>query len=266
MNLQHQTLQVKKYDHDRYLCCLFAKEKNRDQLLTILAFNSEIALISEQTSDLTPALIRITWWQDAIDDLYQGKIRQHSLIIALEQIITEHKIPQHLFSNLLQARMIELYQQPPSTTLELIKFAEKTGGNLLEICAYAIDSDNFEQYKNIGTAWSLIGILRATKYLAQTRKPLLFPTELIPKNFKIGDDNSRIITKIIINEAQLLLNKIDRSVFCKSTAALDLLYYLNLYYIKLIKQSGYNILNDKLSFNPVFKQLYLLYQFLKLTA
>ncbi len=266
MNLQHQALQVKKYDHDRYLCCLFAKEENRNDLLTILAFNSEISLISEQTSDLSPALIRITWWQDAIDDLYQGKVRQHSLIIALEKIITEHKIPRELFSNLLQARMIELYQQPPSTTLELIQFAEKTGGNLLKICAYVIDQKNLEQYKNIGTAWSLIGILRSIKYLPQTHKPLLFPTDLLPKNFKLGDDDSRIITKIIVNEAQLLLSKVDRSLFRKSSAVLDLLYYLNLYYIKLLKRSGYNILSDKLNFNPVFKQLYLLYQFLKLTA
>lgn len=266
MNLQHQTLQVKRYDHDRYICGLFAKNDQRDDLFTILAFNSEISLISEQTSDIMPALIRITWWQDAIDDLYNNKIRQHSLIKDLNRIIIEKKIPHELFKQLLQGRMTELHQNSPQNMEELIDFAQKTGGNLLEICGHAINIKNPIRLRKLGIAWSLIGILRSTKYNNQTNKPLLFPLNLLPNNFKIKSDDSKKIAKSIAMEAERFLNQVDYSLFRKSTASLDLIYFLSKIYLKLLKKCEYDIFSEKLSLNPVFKQLYLFYQFLKLTA
>ena len=263
MNITYQANQVKQYDHDRYICCLFASSAEQTRLFTILAFNTEISLISEQTSDLAPALMRITWWQDAIDDLYQGKLRQHSLIKDLNEIIVQQKIPVELFRRFLQARMIELHKQPPKNMAELIHFSENTGANLLEIIAYSVNFLQPERFRNLGTAWSLLGILRSIKYIKQTGKPMLFPLELLTDNFVIGDQCSKIIVKEIANEAEKLLNQVEQNLFSKSTAALDLLFFLAQYYLRLLKKNDYDILSDKLSLNPVFKQLYLSYRYLR---
>jgi phytoene/squalene synthetase len=259
--MSYHISQVKNYDHDRYVCCLFANELDRDKLFSIFAFNIEIALISEQTSDLTPALMRITWWQDAIDDLYQGKIRPHSLINDLNKLIVKYKIPKKLFDDLLNARMIELYQDPPLNMEELKLFSERTGANLLEIAARCLDLANPEKFRPLGSAWSLLGMLRSVKYVTQTRKFIPFPKDLLPQNFKLGDSDNKLIVKQVVREIELLLTQVDQALFTKSSASLDLLFFLSRYYIKLLKKNDYDVFTSQLLINPVLKQLYLLYKY-----
>jgi hypothetical protein len=243
MDISYQALQVKQYDRDRYICCLFASEEARAKLFTILSFNSEVAAILTQTSELTPALIRITWWQDAIDDLYNGKVSQHSLIQSLNLIID--KIPHKLIAHLMHARMLELYQNPIHSIDELVVFAEETGANLLEIMALSLGIQDSERYRPLGIAWALLGNLRSPEYLRLE---------------KLNKD----IIKSIIGEIQKYLAMMDSKLFSKSTAAIDLLYYLAKYYLRLIIKADYDIYSDKLKVNPVIKQLYLSYRYLML--
>jgi phytoene/squalene synthetase len=264
MKLPYRASQVKQYDHDRYICCLFSPEIVQEKLFSILSFNIEIATISEQTSDLTPALIRITWWQDAIDNLYKGQVHQHSLVKALNEIILDNKIPKDLITELLKARMLELHQQPLKSMEELIYFAKGTGSNLLEILGFILDAKAPEFYRPLGIAWSLLGILRSAKYSKSLNKILLFPQDLMPNNFKLGDHNTKTIVQLIVNIIEENLSIIDPKQFSKSTASVDLLYYLSKYYLKLIIKNDYNILCNNLSINPVIKQLYLLYRYLLL--
>ena len=253
MDISYQALQVKQYDHDRYICCLFAKASNRDKLFTILAFNAEIALIAEQTSEITPALIRITWWQDAIDDLYQGQIRQHSLIKALAEIISAEKIPKILFTQLLQARMLELYQEPPRDMEELILFSQRSSANLLEIVGRSIGIENSERFRPLGVAWALLGMLRSVKYKAW---------QLFPVNLKLENEESKNMVKIVVDEIECQLAMVDQSLFTKNSAAIDLLFYLSKYYLNLLIKNKYDILSDNWVMNPALKQLYLLYRYM----
>ena len=245
MNLSYAANQVKKYDHDRYICCLFAPKNVMEKLFTILNFNAEISSISEQTSELTPALIRITWWQDAIANLYQGKIQSHSLIKALNEIIAEANIPQALFTDLLEARMLELHQEVAYDAI----FAKKTGGNLLEIMALSLGIKETLRFKPIGIAWALLGILRSAKYAASLRKILPFAL----------DNKAYVID--ICKEIEKYLAMVDINEFNKASAPLDLLFYLAQYYLKLLIKADYDLLSDKLSINPMLKQLYLSYRY-----
>lgn len=264
MKISYRASQVKQYDHDRYICCLFSPEIIQEKLFSILSFNIEIATILEQTSELTPALIRITWWQDAIDSLYKGQVHQHSLVKALNELILDKKIPKFLIAELLESRMLELHQQPLQSMDELISFAHKTGANLLEILSLILGAKAPEFYRPLGIAWSLLGILRSAKYAKSLGRILLFPKNLMTDDFELNHPHSKDIVKIIIAEIEKNLALIDPKYFSKATASIDLLYYLNKYYLKLIIKNDYNISSSNLSINPVIKQLYLLYRYILL--
>ena len=57
--------QVRAYDHDRYLTALFAAEAGRDALMTLYAFNLEIAKTRETVSEPILGQMRLQWWRES---------------------------------------------------------------------------------------------------------------------------------------------------------------------------------------------------------
>ena len=64
--------EVRRHDWDRYLFTLFAPADVREDLFTILAFNTEIARIPDMVSEPLLGQIRLQWWQDSINKIYEG--------------------------------------------------------------------------------------------------------------------------------------------------------------------------------------------------
>jgi phytoene synthase len=54
---------VRRHDPDRFLTSLFAPPAQRDALLTLYAFNHELARAREVISEPPLALIRLQWWR-----------------------------------------------------------------------------------------------------------------------------------------------------------------------------------------------------------
>jgi phytoene/squalene synthetase len=55
---------VRRHDPDRFLTALFAPPDKRDALLTLYAFNHELARAREVASEPHMALIRLQWWRE----------------------------------------------------------------------------------------------------------------------------------------------------------------------------------------------------------
>ena len=72
---------VRQQDPDRFLLSLFVPAKVRPALWALYAFNYEIAKTREVVSETATGLIRLTWWREAIDEIYQGRpVRQHQVV------------------------------------------------------------------------------------------------------------------------------------------------------------------------------------------
>src|SRR5689334_8352843 len=100
---------VRTYDHDRYLCALFAPEAVRESWFALFAFNHELAAIPESVSEEMLGFIRFAWWREALDEIYLHKTpRSHPVVHALEHAIHEHKLPRAPFDSLLDAREARL--------------------------------------------------------------------------------------------------------------------------------------------------------------
>jgi phytoene synthase len=58
---------VRRHDPDRFLTALFAPSEKRNALLTLYAFNHELARAREVVSEPPLALIRLQWWREVVE-------------------------------------------------------------------------------------------------------------------------------------------------------------------------------------------------------
>ena len=66
---------MRRHDPDRFLTALFAPPEKRDALLTLYAFNHELARAREAVSEPPLALIRLQWWREVVE----GARRRHEV-------------------------------------------------------------------------------------------------------------------------------------------------------------------------------------------
>src|SRR5258708_24245400 len=74
---QYCAQQVRRFDHDRYLGTMFAREPVQARLFALYAFNVEIARVREIVSEPVIGQMRLQWWRDAITEFAAGAVRRH---------------------------------------------------------------------------------------------------------------------------------------------------------------------------------------------
>ena len=157
---------VKKDDRDRYLTTLFISSEYRHHVLALYAFNQEVAKTQESVSEPMIGEIRLQWWREAIEQILEGHIREHPVVESLAQISTFKEIAP-LLHEIIDARQSDLYQQSSWSIEDLIDYAGKVGGALSEaVLAIATNPSDTQRtvVRHIGTAWSLLGIIRALPF------------------------------------------------------------------------------------------------------
>ncbi|WP_169568859.1 squalene/phytoene synthase family protein [Sneathiella limimaris] len=176
---------VKQYDYDRWLGCLFTDPSKRDQVMTLLAFNSEIARVRETVSEPMLGDIRLQWWREALEEIQKGQVRAHPVVQALAELNRVSPIDFHLMQEMIDMRSRDLDPAPIASEGELIVYADATGGNLHHLIYNALGgsggSNEVEAVVRSGRAYALSGILRAIPFHAQNDL-ILLPTNLIERH------------------------------------------------------------------------------------
>jgi phytoene synthase len=79
---------ARRHDPDRFLCALFAPPAKREALFALIAFNHELARAREAASNPLAALIRLTWWREAVEEAAAGKPpRTHEVAAPLNALV-----------------------------------------------------------------------------------------------------------------------------------------------------------------------------------
>jgi phytoene synthase len=95
---------VRETDRDRFLGALFAPEPSRRALLSLIAFEHELARTPHVTSEPMLARVRLQWWREAVSEaakaaMGEGKPRAQPLVESLSGTIRQHKLgPQALIA------------------------------------------------------------------------------------------------------------------------------------------------------------------------
>ena len=100
--------QARRFDHDRWLATLFAPEPARRGMLALLAFNQELARTREQVSEAMLGEIRLQWWRETINGLFDGKRRLQPVAQELGLAVARHGLVRAPFDRLIDARAQDL--------------------------------------------------------------------------------------------------------------------------------------------------------------
>src|ERR1700760_4522985 len=94
---------VRRHDPDRFLTALFAPPDRRDALMTLYAFNHELARAREAVSEPPLALIRLQWWREVVE----GARRSHEVATPLGDAIARGLLLPRDLLPVIEARELE---------------------------------------------------------------------------------------------------------------------------------------------------------------
>lgn len=180
---------VRTYDPDRFVTVLAAPAERRPALLALYAFHTEVARTRESVSEPMLGLIRLQWWREALDGLYAGTPRQHDVVQAMAASGALATWPRPLFDACIEARGDDLEDTVPADLPALEAYARATGGAVqrLAMLLFSDDEGLAAAAESVGTAWALVGLLRALPFHARWRK-VFMPADLLHRHGLEAED------------------------------------------------------------------------------
>ena len=172
--------QVRGHDYDRYFATLFCPAGCRPALLALYAFNLEIATIREMVSEPLIGHMRLQWWRDAIDAIYDGQPPGHPVATALADAAASCELAREPFDRMIDGRELDLSDIPRKNLAALESYTDATSSSLVRLALAVLgarDVDAEQLAHHAGLAWGLSGILRAVPFNSAQRR-LNPPTEM----------------------------------------------------------------------------------------
>lgn len=155
---------VRAGDKDRFLSALFAPDGKRAHLLALHAFNLEVVRIRAQVNEPQIGLIRMQWWRDTIDGIYEGTVAGHPVAEPLARAIEAGNLPKHALQDLVTAREFDLFDDPMPDLTHLEGYLGETSSALIQMAALILAGDAAQASSNAaglaGVAYGLSQVLR----------------------------------------------------------------------------------------------------------
>lgn len=180
----HCEAELRAHDRDRWFSCMFAPAPARPRLHALYAFNLEIARVRENVRDPMPGEIRMQWWVDAIEGEARGDVRNHPVADALIDTIRSLSLPRKAFTDLIEARRFDLYDDPMPDWRSLEAYCGHTASALFRLASIILadggEPGGAEACGYAGVAYAVTGLLRAFPWHA-ARGQIYVPADLLEK-------------------------------------------------------------------------------------
>ena len=161
---------VQRGDKDRFLATMTARPDDRAALFVLFAFNLEVSRAPWVTKEPIIAEMRLQWWLDAIEEIYDDKtVRRHEVVTPLAQIIRDHKLPRDLFDHLIGARRWDIYSDPHADEVAFAKYIRDTSG-ILKLAHLATGGSAIDALDQFAYGAGVAGLLRAIPALENAQK------------------------------------------------------------------------------------------------
>ncbi|PWR24840.1 phytoene/squalene synthase family protein [Zavarzinia aquatilis] len=175
---------VRAHDPDRFLTALFAPPERREALFALYAFNFEVARVREIVSDAMIGQIRLQWWRDALTEIAEGRSpRAHEVVTPLAEAIRTHDLPLATFERLIDARELDLDDQPPPSLASLSTYLDGASGALIELALGVLGTGaaGRQAAHAAGIGYGLTGLLRALPFHAGANR-IYLPADLTARH------------------------------------------------------------------------------------
>ncbi len=270
---------VKTCDRDRFISSLMLPKSFQNEVFPLYSFYIETSKIQGISKESMVRLIRLQWWNDKIQEIYNQPYatQDNPILNELRKIINVNIIPKHLFLNYIEIcnKYIEKNQH---NSIEEIEEAAQKISIILKItliiakhCKYNTD----ELTKHAGIALYITNILRSEFFHLQQGFTLL-PQDLLNESgieiHNIIDNKYKTmlqeIVKILVERAELYIDttrsmvkhhtSLTRKILLPITAADS--------YLKRIRRNKFNIYESttgqittniqlKIIFNSIFGKI-----------
>jgi len=180
--------QVRQYDYYRYFAATCGPVPVRRGLLALYAFNLEIAATRERVSEALIGQMRLQWWRDTLDGVYDGNVRNHAIAAEIAVAVDAFGLPRDEFDRMIDGRQFDLEDEPPEDAAALLNYVSATSGALTCLAAKICGLQDWdEQAETIGRIWGLTGLLRAFPHHAAQRR-VYIPKDILRLSGVTADD------------------------------------------------------------------------------
>src|SRR3546814_16847236 len=108
--------------------------------------------------------IRLQWWRECLDGIYDGAARQHEVVQPLAEAIAARQLPRALLEAIIDARELDLDAEPPASLEALRGYVAGTSTSLVRLALHVLGADDAARRQAAGqpgTAWARLGLLRS---------------------------------------------------------------------------------------------------------
>ena len=256
-------------DPDRYMCALFAAPQQRGALFALLLFNAEIARVCEVVSEPMLGQIRLQWWREAIDEIYQGGGRRHEVLDPLAEAIRAHGLTRRYFERLINAREMDLDSMPPENIAALKNYAEESAAPLVSLELEVAGADAgvlVDVARHTGVSWALTGLMRALPHHAAEGRVMLPRDVLAATGLTVetvcGGEAKANVTRAVEKVANVARQHSDEARVLRRTLPrvvkrATLQAVLSAVYLRRLAASGHDPNDPRAALGPLYRQLLL---------
>jgi phytoene synthase len=189
-NFEHCEALVRDGDPDRYWASLFAPADKHPYLFALYAFSFEIARVRDSVREAMLGEIRLQWWRDALQGEARGDVRANPVAAALDDTIVAFRLPRQALVDLVDARVLDLYDDPIPTLNDLEGYCGETSSSLIRLASIVLaegDPGSADPAGHAGVAYALTGLLRAFPWHAR-RGQVYLPQDILARHGVVRDD------------------------------------------------------------------------------
>jgi len=153
---------VRRADPDRWRASRFISDPAaRADVIALYAFNHELARVAETVREPLMGEIRLTWWREALDEIYAGgAARRHPVVDALGSAVCRRSLARAPLEAMIEARFNDLEPEALADTAALNGYIDATAGALMALAVAAVAGVEADAVRPAARAWGLAGLLR----------------------------------------------------------------------------------------------------------
>ncbi|XP_072765052.1 NADH dehydrogenase (ubiquinone) complex I, assembly factor 6 [Anoplolepis gracilipes] len=175
---------VRKNDYENFLCTLLLPHSIKSAAFAIRAFNVEVAQVEDQVSDSKIGAMRLQFWTEALNNIYNDQPPRSPVSLELHRILQRHKLSKRYFKRLIDARINKLSNSIFVDLESLEKYCDYTVSSIYFLLLEAHGTANVNAdhaASHLGKAHGLVTSIRSVPYNAQKRVMIL-PQDILLKN------------------------------------------------------------------------------------
>ena len=248
------------------LCLLYVTPDQRNALTALYSFCREIDDIADDIQNIQIATQQLNFWHKEIENCYQGK-STHPIGTTLQPYIEQYKLPQTLFTQMIEGMQMDLHHKGYATLCELSDYCYHVASTvgLLACRIFGYRDPNTLQYaKTLGLALQHINIIRDVQEDAN-RNRVYLPEEILSQfNLRAQDIVKNRYSKTSLQQVLAHTASHATTLFEKAlntlpetdrVSQLPGLIIGNIYFqlLKKIKKNNYDVMTKRFSLSPLLK-------------